>query len=178
MDWSEVTGRVVVEACSAHPKDVVVFLGCRSPELLRRLAGQVKAIVAIDPDPAAVERARALVPTNVEVRVGDVREPPKPPGLSVVCIHDALRRLSPADQRALFKRVGASMGQGGLFIVGDLMWSMRPDMIDEPEQYGDAIEHVQETKVLEKWSREAGFLPDLHRFGPAVGVLIALKAGD
>jgi hypothetical protein len=55
------------------------------------------------------------------------------------------------------------------------MWSFAPELIDEPEQFGEAIAFAQTTSVLEGWAREAGFLPDLHRFGAGAAVLIAIK---
>jgi hypothetical protein len=31
---------------------------------------------------------------------------------------------------------------------------------------------VQTTSTLERWARDAGFLPDTHRFAPGVGVMV------
>ena len=62
-----------------------------------------------------------------------------------------------------------------MLVVGDVMWSMPADQVDEPEQFGDEIQWAQTTATLEKWAREAGFLPDLHRFGAGVGVLVAIR---
>ena len=47
--------------------------------------------------------------------------------------------------------------------------------VDEPEQYGEDVARAPTTAVLEGWAREAGLLPDLHRFGVGVGVLVAIK---
>lgn len=175
MDWSEVSARVVVEACSAHPEDVVLMLGLEQPAIAWRLAPSVRRIVVVDPDPARIEAARADAPANVELRVGPLTSPPRIPGTSVVLVHDTLRRMPPAQQRAFIRTLGELVASRALLVVGDVMWSLPVDLIDEPEQYGDALEHVQETRVVERWVREAGFLPDLHRFGPAIAVLIALK---
>ena len=56
------------------------------------------------------------------------------------------------------------------------MWSMPADRIDEPEQFGDDITHAPTTATLERLVREAGFLPDLHRFGVGRAVCIALRS--
>lgn len=177
MNWSEVAERVVVEACTAHPEDVVLQLGLGSGAIARALSPNVKHVYVRDPDATRIAAAREGAPSNVTYEVGDLRSPPRPTGLSVVCMHDSLRLLPGPQQRALIVRLGELVPPRGLLVIGDVMWSLPKDMIDEPEQYGERLEHVQTTKVLEGWVREAGFLPDLHRFGPAVGVLIALRAG-
>lgn len=175
MDWSAAAARVVVEACTAHPDDVVLELACGDGAIARALAPRVKRVVAVDADRARVERNRRDAPPNVSFEVGELRRPPLVPGVSVVCFHDALRLLPPAEQRALFVELGRILPVRGLLVFGDVMWSMPKDMIDEPEQFGEHLEHVQTTATLERWVREAGFLPDLHRFGPAVGVMIAIR---
>lgn len=174
MDWSEVSARVVVEACSAHPEDKVLLLGLGTGAIARALAPAVSRVVVVDPAPADV----GPLPDNVEVRRGDLRAPPKIEGLSVVCLHDTLRSLPPDQQRALVRRLGELLPPRALLVIGDVMWSLPPAMIDEPEQFGANLEHVQETRTIERWVREAGFLPDLHRFGPAIAVMIALRTGE
>lgn len=150
MNWAGVSGRVVVEACSATPEDVVLYCG----------------------DDAVAAELEARVGTLV--RRDDLRDPP--PGVSIVCLHGWLRRRPPAEQRAALREAGRILPPRGLLVVGDVMWSLPADQIDEPAQFGDAIEDVQTTATIEGWAREAGFLPDLHRFGPGVAVLIALRS--
>ena len=149
MDWAAVTGRVVVEACSAAPEDVVLY--CGDAHAAEAIAGRVGALVRRDGLSAP------------------------PPGLSIVVLHGWLRRRPPAEQRAVLAEAGRILPPRGLLVVGDVMWSLPPEMVDEPEQFGDAIEHAQTTATIERWAREAGFLPDLHRFGAGAAVLIAIK---
>jgi hypothetical protein len=149
MDWAGVTARVVVEACSATPEDIVLYIG--DDAVAAELAPRVHTLVRRD----------ALV------------DPPA--GLSIICLHGALRRHPPAAQRALIQTAARLLPPRGLLVVGDVMWSFPPADIDAPEQFGDALEHVQTTATIEAWSRAAGFLPDLHRFGPGVAVLIAIR---
>jgi hypothetical protein len=148
-DWAAVTGRVVVEACSATPEDVVLYLG----------------------DDAV---ASALAPrVGTLVRRDDLVDPPA--GLSIICMHGWLRRRPPEAQRAALQAAARLLPPRGLLVVGDVMWSLPFAMIDEPEQFGDTITHAQTTSTVEKWAREEGFLPDMHRFGPGAAVLIAIR---
>lgn len=178
MDWIEAAARVVVEACNAHPDDVALDLGCGEGRIAYALAPRVKLVVGVDRDASAIRRAQAGAPPNVRFEVGDMRSPPRVEGLSVVCVHDALRFLPPDEQRSFLRRMAGLLPPRGLLVIGDVMWSMPRAQIDAPEQYGEGLDHVQNTRTLENWTREAGFLPDLHRFGPAIGVLIALRTGD
>lgn len=178
MNWSEAAARVVIEACNAHPEDVALDLGCGDGRIALALAERVKEVVGIDRDAAAITRARGAAPPNVRFEVGDMRDPPKVAGLSLVCVHDALRYLAPTEQRTFLRKMASLLPPRGLLVIGDVMWSMPREQIDEPEQFGPDLAHVQPTRTLENWVREAGFLPDLHRFGPAIGVIIALRTGD
>lgn len=141
-DWTAATARVVVEACAAHPDDVVLVHGAG----LDALAGKVRRIVSV-PEP----------------------------GLSVVALNDALGTLAESDQRELLAGYAAALPRRGLLVIGDVLYSLPRESIDEPEQYGHAP-HAPSLALLERWLRELGFLPDTHRFGPARAVIIALKA--
>lgn len=150
MDWQEAMGRVVVEAAEPHPDDVVLVLG--DARVADALTGRVRE----------VHRGRDLAAI--------------PPGLSIVCMQGWLRRRAPAAQRAAIRDLGRILPSRGLVIIGDAMWSFPPDQIDAPEQYGDALEHVQTVATLEGWLRESGFLPDVHRFAPGAGVIVGVRA--
>jgi hypothetical protein len=152
--WHDVAGRALVEAVEADRRDVVLLVG----------DGPRSDVVA-----AELSRRVATL-----VRVGDLSDPP--PGLSVICAHWSLRRLAPVAQRAFVARAGSLLPRRGLLVIGDVMWSMPPDQIDAPEQFGDAIESAQMTRTLEGWARDAGFLPDVHRFGVGVGMLVGVRA--
>lgn len=149
MDWSGVIARVTLEACNATEQDIVLYCG---------------PVAGAD---ALAARVGSLV------RAPDLRTPP--PGVSVVCLHQWLRRCTPTAQQAVFHRAAALLPERGLLVVGDVMWSFPADQIDDPEQFGDDLEFVQTTATIERWARDAGFLPDLHRFGAGVGVLLALR---
>ncbi len=149
VDWAGVTGRVVVEACSATAEDIVLY--CGDDAVAVELSGRVGTLVRHD----------------------SLAAPPA--GLSIIALHGWLRRRPPAEQRAVIQEAGRLLPPRGLLVIGDVMWSLPAESIDEPEQFGDAIAHVQTTSTIEGWARAAGFVPDLHRFGPGVAVLIALR---
>lgn len=154
MNWEEATGRVVVEAAEPHPNDVVLVLG--DARVADALAGRVKE----------VHRGRGPGLEDLAAI---------PPGLSIVCMQGWLRRRAPAAQRAAIRDLGRILPSRGLVIIGDAMWSFPPDQIDTPEQYGDALDHVQTTATLEGWLRESGFIPDVHRFAPGAGVIVGVR---
>jgi SAM-dependent methyltransferase len=176
MDWSEVTGRVVVAAIEAHPLDQVVDLGCGTGELLRTLAPSIRTGVGVDRDGAALEAARQGAPENLRFVHADIRNFPLPTGTSVVLLHDSLRYLSPLEQQQLLIRLGRTLPERGLLVIGDVVWSWPRAELDEPEQYGPTQEAAPAASTLETMVRTAGFLPDLHRFGPGRAVMIALRA--
>ena len=176
MNWSEVTGRVVVAAIEAHPMDQVVDLGCGKGELLRALAPSIRSGIGVDNDGEVLRVARQGAPENLQFVLADLRSYSLPPGTSVVLLHDSLRYLSPQEQQQLLIRLGRSLPERGLLVIGDVVWSWPRAELDEPEQYGPTQESAPTATVLETMVRTAGFLPDLHRFGPGRAVMIALRA--
>lgn len=168
MDWSEVTRRVVIEAAAPHPEDRVLVLG---PEwaVARALAERVDRVVV---------RAGGAEAPDLPGNVGVDAEPwsARPPeGTSVVVLHDGLAQLEPAAQRALLTALGAALPPRALLVVGGVMWSLPHEQIDEPEQFGVAP-HAPTVRAFEALVREAGFLPDTHRFGVGRAVCVALRA--
>lgn len=171
MDWKEATARVVLAGCEPHPEDVALVLGWGGGEVARALAATIREVVVLDPGPPAPD-----LPPNLRWVVGPLTVPPVVKDLSVVAAHWTYRHLDPAAQKAVVAQVARLLPERGLLVIGDVMWSLPFDMIDEPEQYGDGIRHAPTTAAIEQLVRSEGFLPDLHRFGPGVAVLIALKA--
>lgn len=149
MNWTEALARVVVEAAHAHADDTILVVG--DPTVAEALRPRCRA-VHLRPDLAE-----------------------SPPGTSVVCLCGWLRTLPPAAQREALARAGRLLPARGLVIVGDVMWSFPPDQIDAPEQFGDRLEHAQTARTLEGWVREAGFLPDVHRFSPGTGLIVGVR---
>jgi len=167
VDWSDVAGRVVLEACNADARDHAVVLGF-SP-IVESLAARVARVTVVDP---ALPRA---LPANASWHRAPMDAPPDLSSASMVLAHWTWRTLPPARQQALATLLGQRLPERALLVIGDVMWSLPADTVDEPEQYADQLEHAPTTAKLTAQLREAGFLPDLHRFGPAVGVVIGLR---
>jgi hypothetical protein len=169
MAWSDVTRRVVVEAAAPHPHDVVFQLG-GDWLLAGSLAARVARVVVRAPGTSP------SLPPNVTHEVGEVAPSPVPEGTSVVVVHDTLRRLPPDAQDALLRHLGRALPRRALLVIGDVMWSVPPEQVDEPEQFGDDLRHAPTTSAVERMVRAAGFLPDIHRFGVGRAVCIALRS--
>jgi hypothetical protein len=172
-EWSAVTARVVVEACAAHADDTALVLA--DPAVALAIAPCVRRVVFWDNGEAPRQFAGNPFPGNVEARSGAPHEPPLA-GVSVVLGNDALSRLDRAHQQRLLAHLGRGLPERALLVLGDAMWSIPPEDIDEPEQYTVNIANTPTTTWIEAQARALGFLPDLHRFGVGRAVLIALRA--
>jgi hypothetical protein len=150
VDWRALAARVIVEACAAHPEDTVFLIG--DPSVAEALAVRAGRVVRGE-------------------RLADA-----PEGTSIVVLHWTFRRFSKVAQEALLVEAANLLPPRGLLVIGDLMWSFPLDQIDAPEQFGDAYADAPTCAALEAAVRRAGFLPDLHRFSPGVGVMVAVRA--
>ncbi len=168
MNWADVAGRVVVEACRPDPQDHAIVLGWTP--IVEELAPLVASVVVVD------EAADRPLPPGARWHRAPLDQPPDLGTASIVVAHWTWRTLPPDRQRALASRLGAGLRERALLVIGDVIWSLPADSIDEPEQFGDRLAFAPTDAALTGMLRNAGFLPDLHRFGPAVGVMIALRA--
>ena len=186
MFWNQATWRVTVAAVEAHPQDVVADLGCGDGAMLREWGGRIGRGIGVDRDGEAIRRARELQSAQAGAQAGRLEFVQADledvgawwrPEISVVVMHDTLRLLPVERQRRLLAELGRRMAARGLLVVGDVMWSMPVEVLEAPEQYGEPLAHAQPAAAVEQMARAAGFLPDLHRFGPGRAVLVALRAG-
>ncbi len=168
MDWSAITRRVVIAAAAPHPQDLVLVLG-DDWEVASSLAVRVAQVVVRS------TVAPPALPANVVVELGvDWLDAP-PPGTSVVVMHDSFGSLSTDGQHRLVKSLGAALSPRALLVVGGVMWSMPVAVVDAPEQYGGSIQNAPTVRAFESLVREAGFLPDTHRFGVGRAVCVAIR---
>ena len=168
VDWAEVAGRVVLEACNADARDHAVVLGYSA--IVDALAERVARVTVVDPG------APRALPANASWHRAAIDAPPDLAAASMVLVHWTWRTLTPARQQALAMLLGKRLPERALLVIGDVMWSLPRDIVDEPEQYADQLEHAPTAAHVTTLLRDAGFLPDLHRFGPAVAVVIGLRA--
>ena len=147
----ELTARVVVAACAADPRDRVRWVG--DPRGAGELASQV----------AHLDRHGSLPDDDVH-------------GASILVLHHVLGTLDPAEQRVWLARAGELLPERGLLVIGDRMWSLPPDMLDDLDAYGADRANIPLVTTLEGALRATGFLPDTHRFSPGVGVIVAVRS--
>ena len=89
---------------------------------------------------------------------------------------NVIRYLDPDERMALFATLHRRLPIGGLLIIGDLRWSMPPDMIEGAEDWLDEDwAHVVRVGELDRQLKSAGFDTYAKRMHPAIGVIRAAK---
>ena len=101
VDWAEVAGRVVLEACNADARDHAVLLGY-SP-IVDALAERVARVTVVDPG------APRALPANASWHRAAIDAPPDLAAASMVLVHWTWRTLTPARQQALATLLGKTL---------------------------------------------------------------------
>jgi ubiquinone/menaquinone biosynthesis C-methylase UbiE len=178
--WRRAAGRVVVAAANPSEGDVILDLGCGTGEVSVVLARRAKKLIGIDISPAMLEIASQRVKSegvdNIELRTGDFSTLPDLSGISLVVSNYAIHHLSLDEKTHLFRQIFALLPEKGLFVMGDVMWSMDLDQIDEPEQFfNPEIDDPSMVDELVEALEECGFRTEVLRLSPGVGVIEAWK---
>jgi SAM-dependent methyltransferase len=111
---------VLVDAFGLSPEDLVVDLGCGTGQLAMAIAGRVRAVVGIDPEPDMLRRGRQAVrgagASNVSWMLGSDADLPALSGLfgegsiAAVTIGQALHWMR---HEELFRSAGPLLRRGG-----------------------------------------------------------------
>jgi ubiquinone/menaquinone biosynthesis C-methylase UbiE len=178
--WRRAAGRVVVAAANPSEGDVILDLGCGTGEVSVVLARRAKQLIGIDISPAMLEIAAQRVKSegvdNVELRTGDFCTLPALSGISLVVSNYAIHHLSLDEKTRLFRQIFDLLPEKGLFVMGDVMWSMDIDQIDEPEQFfNPEVDDPSMVDELVEALEECGFTTEVLRLSPGVGVIEAWK---
>ena len=178
--WRRAAGRVVVAAANPSEGDVSLDLGCGTGEVSVVLARRAKQLIGIDISPAMLEIAAQRVKSegvdNVELRTGDFCTLPALSGISLVVSNYAIHHLSLDEKTRLFRQIFDLLPEKGLFVMGDVMWSMDIDQIDEPEQFfNPEVDDPSMVDELVEALEECGFTTEVLRLSPGVGVIEAWK---
>lgn len=176
--WRHTATNVVLTQADADSDDVVLDLGCGTGNVALTLAPHVRRVVGLDCSAAMLDRARprAKAQGNIDLFTGDLREPPTVPGLSVVTACYALQHLDRAELRALFARMFQALPAQGLFIIGDLFWTVPPDQVDGCEGWLDPrVGHGHSAQALLTDMEAVGFQVAIVPLHPVVSVLAALR---
>ena len=178
--WRRAAGRVVVAAANPSEGDVILDLGCGTGEVSVVLARRAKKLIGIDISPAMLEIASQRVKSdavdNIELRTGDFCTLPALSGVSLVVSNYAIHHLSLDEKKHLFRQIFDLLPEKGLFVMGDVMWSMDIDQIDEPEQFfNPEVDDPSMVDELVEALEECGFTTEVLRLSPGVGVIEAWK---
>jgi len=176
--WRRACGRVVVTAANPSAEDVVLDLGCGTAEQSLELAQRSQSVIGLDLSPAMLEiarsRARDAGVDNLDLREHDFRSLPSLPQISLVVSNYAIHHLSLDEKKSLFKQVSQILPERGVFVMGDVMWSLPLDQVDEPEQfYNPEVDDPSTVEEMVIALENCGFRCEVLRLSPGVGVIEA-----
>jgi len=173
-NWHKAIHFGVLDRAELDHRDVLLDLGCGTGRLVQQVAPHVLRSVGVDASPGMLALARARKPplANVDWVIGDLRNPPNVEGLSTVTMCYAVRYLDSDERTALFRKLHRRMGRDGLLVIGDILWSMAPDVVDEVEGWLDeGVAHTVLVSEIERELRDAGWWPWVDRVHPALAVI-------
>ena len=176
--WNRDMHQVVLNYSELDENSVLLELGCGTGRFTHMLAPHVQRSIAIDCSPNMLRMARERTPPSPRVQwaAADIRELPPTAGVNTVVMCNTIRYLDPDERMVLFKELHRRMPIGGLLVIGDLLWSMPPDMIEGAEDWQDEDRsYIVRVGVLERQLQAAGFDTFAKRMHPAIAVLRAAK---
>jgi SAM-dependent methyltransferase len=176
--WRKVLTQSVLDRAEVDRSDVVLDLGCGTGLITRVLAPHVKRVVAVDCSPGALAIAReeAAGLKNIHWLRGDLRDPPGVPDLTTVIYCNAMRYLAPAERKLSLRRVWDMLPEDGLIVIGDLIWTMAPEIVDGAEEMGlEDFAYTLHAEPLGEILQGLGAAPRLLALHPAWSVVTALK---
>lgn len=176
--WDRDMHQEVLNLSELDENSVLLELGCGTGRFTHMLAPHVQRSIALDCSPNMLRMARERTPAAPRVlwTPGDIRELPETAGVNTVVMCNTVRYLDPDERTKLFKTLHRRLPIGGLLVIGDLLWSMPPDMIEGAEDWqDDDWSYVVRVGVLERQLKAAGFDTYAKRMHPAIGVIRAAK---
>ena len=167
---------MVAASCSRRPEATVE----RRAELSVELARSSKRLIGLDLSPAmlavAHERVSQSGLNNIELKEQDFRNLPALGDVSLVVSNYAIHHLSLAEKRSLFSQIADLLPERGVFVMGDIMWSLPIEQVDEPEQfYNPEVDDPSSVEELVTALEACGFRCEVLRLSPGVGVIEAWK---
>ena len=176
--WRHTATNVVLTQADVEPDDVVLDLGCGTGNVALTIAPHVRRVVGVDCSGAMLDRARAKARTlgNVDLFTGDLRDSPTVPGLRVVTACYALHHLDAGELRSLARRTFGALAPGGLFVIGDLLWTVPPEHVEGCEGWLDTtVGYSHAAQEVLKLMEAEGFQVAIVPLHPVVSVLAALR---
>ena len=176
--WDRDMHQEVLNFSELDENSVLLELGCGTGRFSHMLAPHIKHAIAIDCAPNMLRMARERTPpsTRVEWVAGDLRDLPKTDGVNTVVMCNTVRYLDPEERDVLFQELHRRLPIGGLLIIGGLLWSMPPDIIEGVDGWLDAERaYVIRVGELDRQLKAVGFDTFAKRMHPAIGVIRAAK---
>ena len=178
--WRQVCRQVVAECAQTAPQDVLLDLGCGTGTMAVTLAPYVARVVGVDLSNAMLDRARAKADAaNVSDRCrwvqGDLVDVVQERGLSVITCCWALQHLDEPRRKRLWAQAHARLPKMGQLIVGGLIPSMDPKVIDGVEDWVSPTDVLPGVNRVGAELRQAGFAPTVDIVHPAVAVFTAIR---
>jgi ubiquinone/menaquinone biosynthesis C-methylase UbiE len=138
-----------------HGDERVLDVGAGTGALAFALAPRVQSVVALDADPAMVERARAAAPANVEAVQGDGEQLSFPP--SAFDVAGSLRTLHHTPRpELLVAELARVVRTGGTILVADQLAPVEPVAAAELNRFEQARD-PSTTRVLAEGDLRAFF---------------------
>lgn len=173
--WDRDMHQQVLQYAELDHDAVLLELGCGTGRFAHLLGPHVKQAIAVDCAPNMLRMARERTPeTTVQWTAADIRDLPQTPGIDTVVMCHTLRYLDKPEREALFGTLHERLPVGGLLVIGDLLWSMPPEMIEGAEDWLDTRwAYTLMADAVERELQKAGFDTFVKRMHPAVSVIRA-----
>lgn len=172
--WRHTATNVVLTMADAEAGDVVLDLGTGTGNVARTLAPHVRRVIGVDCSGGMLARARADAPENTTWVQGDLRRPPRVPGLTLVTSCFALHHLSRAELRALWLTLHAALPEGGRLAMGELFWSVPPRDVEGIRGWAaPAAEPTVSAQTVLEDLEASGFRAVLQVLHPVVAAIAA-----
>ncbi len=176
--WDRDMHQEVLNNAELQDHSVLLELGCGTGRFTHLLAPHLKGAFAIDCAPNMLRMARERTPASDTVQwiPGDIRSLPPTPGIDTAVMCNTLRYLDADERRALYKTIYDRLPLAGLLVIGDLLWSMPPDMVEGAEDWQDAAwSYTLMASEVERELQKIGFDTFVRRMHPAISVVRASK---
>lgn len=138
--WYERRKRdLVLAALPRQSFDRGLEVGCSRGELAADLATRCRTLVAVDRSPAAIARARDVVPDNVETAVLDVPDQWPDTPFDLVVLSEVGYFLSPLDLERLLGQIADSLAPHGSVVLCHWRHPIRGWPLDGPDVHERAL---------------------------------------
>ena len=175
--WRKITTQTLLDRTEVDGGDVLLDLGCGTGHVGATLAPHVKQVTGVDLCDAMLDVARPKAPHARFLRA-DLREAPEVVGLTTVTLGFAARYLESGERRALYQALHRQLEDDGMVVLGDVIWSLDPDVVDGGEHWREDDWYPPlPLQLAQDELRSVGFRVRATVLHPAHAVVQALKIG-